>query len=252
MNYPELLRKKALYERAKNTLPEITVKSYVQAFELEYTHNSTAIEGNTLTLLETKVVLEEGLSVGGKKLREIYEVINHNKAYQHVKASIAQDQPLDEGIIKDIHAILTENIMVGGIYRNIEVYISGAAHTPPVPNEMYRQVKNFYADLAEKDAANVIELAAWTHAEFVRIHPFADGNGRTSRLIMNYQLLAHGFLPISIAKEARLDYFNALEAYAVQGDLAPFADMIASLEEQQFDRYLGMIERQKQRQQQLE
>lgn len=252
MDYPELLRKKALYEQAKDTLPEITVKSYVQAFELEYTHNSTAIEGNTLTLLETKVVLEEGLSVGGKKLREIYEVINHNKAYQHVKASIAKGQSLDEAIIKDIHAILTENIMVGGIYRNVEVYISGAAHTPPAPNEMYRQVKNFYADLAEKDATNVIELAAWTHAEFVRIHPFADGNGRTSRLIMNYQLMAHGFLPVSIAKEARLDYFNALEAYAVQRDLNPFVDMIATLEEQQLDRYLGMIERQAQGQQQLE
>lgn len=246
MDYQELLRKSALYEQAKDTLPEITVKSYVQAFELEYTHNSTAIEGNTLTLLETKVVLEEGLSVGGKKLREIYEVINHNKAYQHVKACIAQSLPLDETIIKDIHAILMENIMVGGIYRNVEVYISGASHTPPAPNEMYHQVKNFYADLPEKDAANAIELAAWTHAEFVRIHPFADGNGRTSRLIMNYQLMAHGFLPISIAKEARLDYFNALEAYAVHRDLNPFADMIASLEEQQLDRYLGMIERQRQ------
>lgn len=252
MSYPELMRKKDLYEQAKDTLPEITVKSYVQAFELEYTHNSTAIEGNTLTLLETKVVLEEGLSVGGKMLREIYEVINHNKAYQYVKACIDQRKPLDEGIIKDIHAVLTENIMVGGIYRNVEVYISGAAHTPPVPGEMYRQVKDFYADLSEKDVTDVIELAAWTHAEFVRIHPFADGNGRTSRLIMNYQLLAHGYLPVSIAKESRLDYFNALEAYAVNRDLKPFADMIASLEEQQLDRYLGMIERQGQRQQQSE
>lgn len=222
----------------------MTVKSYVQAFELEYTHNSTAIEGNTLTLLETKIVLEDKLAVGGKMLREIYEVINHNKAYQHVKACIAQGLPLGESIMKDIHAMLTENIMVGGVYRNVEAYISGAAHTPPIPQDMYRQIKNFYADSAEKGAANVVELAAWTHAEFVRIHPFADGNGRTSRLMMNYQLMANGFLPISIAKEARLDYFNALEAYAVHRDLQPFADTIASLEEQQLDRYLGMAERQ--------
>lgn len=252
MDYPQLMRKKALYEQAKDTLPEVTVKSYVQAFELEYTHNSTAIEGNTLTLLETKVILEEGLSVGGKKLREIYEVINHNKAYQYVKTCIAQGLSLDEAIIKDIHATLMGNIMPGGIYRNVEVYISGAAHTPPAPNEMYHQVKNFYAELAEKDISNIIELAAWTHAEFVRIHPFADGNGRTSRLIMNYQLMAHGFLPVSIAKEARLDYFNALEAYAVLRDLTPFTDMIASLEEQQLDRYLGMINHQVQGQQQPE
>ena len=245
MDYPELLRKKAMYDQMKDRLSEVTVKSYMQAFELEYTHNSTAIEGNTLTLLETKVVLEDGLSVGGKKLREIYEVINHNKAYQHVKSCIAKRLPLAESTVKDIHAILTENIMTGGIYRNVEVYISGAAHTPPVPSEMYRQIKSFYADLSEKDAANVIELAAWTHAEFVRIHPFVDGNGRTSRLLMNYQLMAYGFLPVSIAKESRLDYFNALETYAVHRDLKPFADMIFLLEEQQLDCYLAMIERQR-------
>ena len=89
---------------------------------------------------------------------------------------------------------------------------------------------------------NPIELAAWTHAEFVRIHPFPDGNGRTSRLIMNYQLLANGFPAVSIAKENRLDYFNALEAYATEGNLVPFAEMVADLADQQLDRYLGMME----------
>ena len=123
MDYKTLLQKKEHYEQIKDSLPEITVKSYAQAFDLEYTHHSTAIEGNTLTLLETKAVLEDGLSVGGKKLREIYEVINHNKAYQYVKNCIAQKKSLDEQIIKDLHAILMENIMIGGIYRNVDVYI---------------------------------------------------------------------------------------------------------------------------------
>ncbi|MBE5986354.1 Fic/DOC family protein [Lacrimispora xylanisolvens] len=246
MDYKILLQKKEYYEQIKDSLPEITVKSYAKAFELEYTHHSTAIEGNTLTLLETKVVLEDGLSVGGKMLREIYEVINHNKAYQYVKDCIAQKKSLDEQIIKDLHAILMENIMFGGIYRNVDVYISGAAHTPPSPSDMYRQVKAFYLDLQDRAKDNVVELAAWTHAEFVRIHPFADGNGRTSRLIMNYQLMANGFLPVSIAKENRLEYFNVLEAYAVKKDIKPFADMIATLEQQQLDRYLGMAKNREQ------
>ena len=246
MDYKILLQKKEYYEQIKDSLPEITVKSYAKAFELEYTHHSTAIEGNTLTLLETKVVLEDGLSVGGKMLREIYEVINHNKAYQYVKDCIAQKKSLDEQIIKDLHAILMENIMFGGIYRNVDVYISGAAHTPPSPSDMYRQVKAFYLDLQDRAKDNVVELAAWTHAEFVRIHPFADGNGRTSRLIMNYQLMANGFLPVSIAKENRLEYFNVLEAYAVKKDINPFADMIATLEQQQLDRYLGMAKNREQ------
>ena len=93
-----------------------------------------------------------------------------------------------------------------------------------------------------KDKSNVIEVAAWTHAEFVRIHPFVDGNGRTSRMIMNYQLMSAGFLPVSIAKENRLEYFEALEAYAVDGDLKPFAEMIASLEEQRLDEYLDIAQ----------
>lgn len=117
--------------------------SYEKDFELTFTHNSTAIEGNTLTLMETKVVLEDGISVGGKQLREIYEVVNHKKAYQYVKRCIAERKPLDESIVKDIHAILTENIIIGGIYRNQEVRISGAGHTPPAGNEMYNQIKTF-------------------------------------------------------------------------------------------------------------
>ena len=228
------------YEKIKKDLPEATVKSYMQSFELEYTHNSTAIEGNTLTLLETKVVIEEGLSVGGKHLREIYEVINHNKAYQYIKKCISEDLILSEEIIKNIHNILMENIIPGGIYRNVDVYISGAEHTPPSPTEMYQQIKNFYFDLLEKKFANEIEFAAWTHAEFVRIHPFVDGNGRTARLIMNYQLMKKGFLPISIKKESRLEYFNTLEEYAVKGNLDPFVYMLLILEEEQLDKYLNM------------
>lgn len=105
---------------------------------------------------------------------------------------------------------------------------------------MYNQIKNFYADLEwKKSALNSIEYAAWTHAEFVRMSPFIDGNGRTSRLIMNYQLMGAGYLPVSIAKENRLDYYNALEEYALNKNLDPFADFIADLEEKQLDMYIG-------------
>ena len=241
MDYNTLIRKRDLYRAVKDSIPEVTLKSYEQAFEIEYTHNSTAIEGNTLTLIETKVLLEDGISVVGKQLRELYEAVNHQKAYLYVKECIAKELPLDEKAVKDIHATLMENILIGGIYRNANVYISGAQHTPPPPNEMYRQIKAFYADLTWKGSElNLIELAAWIHAEFVRIHPFPDGNGRTSRLIMNYQLMANGFPAISIKKENRLEYFNALEAYAVEGDLAPFAEMVAELEERRLDRYLEL------------
>lgn len=220
----------------------VTLSSYEKDFELTFTHNSTAIEGNTLTLLETKVLLEDGISIGGKELREIYEVINHKKAYQYVKKCIAQKRQLDENIVKDIHSILMENIIIGGKYRNQEVRISGAGHTSTSGNDMFAQIKNFYADLLWKSKElNPIDLAVWTHAEFVRIHPFIDGNGRTSRLIMNYQLMMSDFLPISIAKENRVEYYNALEEYAVNGDLELVSKLVAELEEKQLDMYIKLL-----------
>ena len=246
MDFKKLLVKQKLCEEGKDTLHEVTIESYNNAFEVEFTHNSTAIEGNTLTLMETKVVLEDGISIGGKALREIYEVVNHKKAFRYVKQCIKEELPLSEKIVKDIHALVMENIIVGGIYRNEEVVISGASHIPPARNEMYIQIKNFFADLMYNKDLNPIELAAWTHAEFVRIHPFQDGNGRKARLIMNYQLMSYGFLPISIAKENRLDYYNALDKYAAQGILDDFTNMIVELEEAQLDKYISIIPEQNQ------
>lgn len=240
MDYDMLYDKKEqLAKNRRNILPE-ALESFEKSFDVEYAHNSTAIEGNTLTLIQTKAILEDGLSVGGKTLREIYEVANHAKAFAFVKKCVAEGRPLDEPTVKDIHALLMENIFVGGVYRNMEVRISGVGFKPPSPNEMFQQVKNFFAELTCRTDLNPIELAAWTHAEFVKIHPFADGNGRTSRMLMNYQLMSGGFLPVSIAKENRIEYFEALETYAVRGDLKPFADMVAGLEEKRLDEYLAI------------
>ena len=246
MDYKLLCSKKEQLKQLYEQIPKEVLQSFDKSFEIEFTHNSTAIEGNTLSLIQTKAVLEDGLSVGGKTLREIYEVVNHDKAFGYIKKCIAEGKNLDEKIIKDIHGMLMENIITGGIYRNVEVRITGAKHKPPMPSAMYQQIKNFYADMPYKANGNDIELAAWTHAEFVKIHPFVDGNGRTSRMIMNYQLMLSGFLPVSIAKENRLEYFEALEVYAVDGDLNPFAEMIAALEEERLDEYLGIAQEQKQ------
>lgn len=150
MNTEQLQQKKAFIKENIHALPRAVYENYMSAFEIEYTHNSTAIEGNTLSLMETKLLLEDQVSIGGKELREIYEVINHKKAFDYVKRRITEGKPLDENAVKDIHALLMENITAGGIYRNVDVYISGARHTPPSPNEMYRQIKTFYTDLTEK------------------------------------------------------------------------------------------------------
>ncbi|MCL1917948.1 MAG: Fic family protein [Peptococcaceae bacterium] len=237
-----LLRKRDYYLAHKDKIDSAVLKNYNTTFDIVFAHNSTAIEGNTLSLMETKLLLEDKLSVGNKDLREIYEVVNHNKAFSYIRSCVSARKPLDEKTVKDIHAILMENIITGGIYRDVGVRIAGAQHSPPSPHEAFQQIKYFFMDLPEKTRLlNPIDLAAWTHAEFVRIHPFVDGNGRTSRLIMNYQLLSLGFLPISIAKEDRFSYFEALEAYAVDRNLTPFAHMVLSLAEEQLDQYIAGI-----------
>lgn len=244
MDYELLLELKEAAIKRRAELPAEVLSRFDNSFNIEYAHNSTAIEGNTLTMIQTKAIIEDGLSVGGKMLREIYEVANHAKAFAYVQKCVSERKPLDENTVKEIHALLMENIQVGGVYRNVEVRITGAGHKPPAPSEMYRQIKNFFADLPYRKDLNAIELAAWTHAEFVRIHPFTDGNGRTSRMIMNYQLLSSGFLPVSIAKENRLEYFDALEAYAVNGNLVPFAEMIAELERKRLEEYISIVHEQ--------
>jgi Fic family protein len=242
MDYQELKKMRDRLILAKDRLPKAAFENFEKSFDIEYAHDSTAIEGNTLSLIETKAVLEDGLSVGGKSIREIYEVVNHDKAFRYVKQCISEKKPLDEPIVKDIHALLMENNLIGGIYRNSEVRITGAAHKPPAPGEMYMQIKNFFFTLPEKTLEmNPVELAAYTHAEFVKIHPFVDGNGRTSRLIMNYQLMEAGFLPISIAAAQRVDYYNSLDGYAIKGDLDPFARMIAQLEQSKLREYLSLV-----------
>lgn len=240
MDIKTLEAKKNLLQKRWKDIPKETIDSFQKAFDIAYAHHSTAIEGNTLTLIETKVILEDKISIGGKSLREIYEVVNHEKAFSYVKRCIAEKKELNEDITKDIHALLMENIIVGGIYRNVEVRISGASFLPPLPEEMYQQMKTFFVDMKLKQNVNALELAAWTHAEFVRIHPFVDGNGRTARMLMNYQLMYHGYLPIYISKENRIAYYNALEAYATNEDIQPFLEMISTLEEEQLDIYLNI------------
>lgn len=214
-----------------NSFSKSSIESFMENFRIAFTHNSTAIEGNTLTLQETAAVIKDGITIAGKRLRELYEVDNHYKAFLYIEKMISENKVLDENIVKEIHNIVMTNIIVGDIYRNEPVWITGSQHIPPVGNDMFYQLKTFYTDMPEKrKSLHPIEFAAWTHAEFVKIHPFIDGNGRTSRLLMNYQLMSFGLFPVNIEKTIRPAYYTALENYAVENDIKPFASIIEKLE----------------------
>lgn len=154
---------------------------------LRWTYHSNAIEGNTLTLKETKVALE-GITVGGKTLREHFEAINHRDAILFVEELVNKQQALDEWSIKSLHQLVLKNIDAdnAGKYREVNVVISGAEHTPPQALQVPEQMQTFI-EWYNTDAGTLhpVERAARVHGEFVKIHPFTDGNGRTSRLLMN-------------------------------------------------------------------
>lgn len=212
-------------------LPKETYQSIVDYFDLRFTHESTKIEGNTLSIAEVKTLLIDRVSIGGKDLRELYEVTNNEKAYKLIKNRLEQGAVLDEELIKDIHQVVMENIIEGGLYRSYNVRITGAGFTPPDWMEVRNNMKWFMADFeAKKSDLNPIELASYVHAEFVRIHPFQDGNGRTARLILNFILIKKGFQPVIIeAKDCTL-YYKSMNDYSVKGDLESFYNIVMDKE----------------------
>ena len=165
-------------------------------------------------------------------------MINHQKAFEYLKKAILENREFTEDLIKDLHQIITENIFPGGIYRQTNVRISGASFIPidwtEVRNEMSYFIEQY---TVRKKDLSTLELAAWVHAEFVKIHPFSDGNGRTARLLMNYILMADDFLPINISTEKRAVYYESLDQYAKDQDLEKFLFLICEEEEKAIKDY---------------
>jgi Fic family protein len=222
-------------------LPEHTLKSLHDHWVLEWTYNSNAIEGNTLTLKETKVVLE-GITIGGKSMREHFEVINHKEAIDFVEAVIAGEESFSERLIKSIHQLVLKNIdnENAGIYRRENVLIAGADHRPPdylhVAELMGGFVKAYH-----NFTGHPLERAARLHVDFVKIHPFLDGNGRTARLLMNFDLMKSGYLPVIFQVANRLAYYEALDKAHVENDYRDFFDLAVAGEVKSLETLFSLI-----------
>ncbi|WP_035616169.1 Fic family protein [Haloferula sp. BvORR071] len=210
---------------------------------VRWTYHSNAIEGNTLTLRETKVALE-GITIGGKSLREHLEAVNHRDAILLLEDLVREAGPLSEWTIKSLHHLILKGIDDdnAGRYRSVNVRIAGAEHLPPdqvvVPELMERFIA-WYQD--EATDLHPVERAARVHSDFVKIHPFADGNGRTSRLLMNLELLKAGYPAAVLPVERRLDYYAALDRDHVHGDPGPFLDLISDIVKESFRPYFHAL-----------
>ncbi len=237
--------KKAILDSKRPLSPEVltNLKKY---FDVELTYNSNAIEGNTLTITETKVILEEGLTIGGgKTLREHLEVINHQEAINYVEDIVNKDIDISERVLKDLHAIILKSIdnKNAGVYRKNNVLISGSKHRPVeymLVEEKMHELVEWYDVM--KDKLHPVQLAAIFHFKYVYIHPFIDGNGRTARLLMNLILLRNGY-PIAVIKnEDRSEYMKALELASVEGTNTAFIEIIIRAVNNSLDTYLYMLQ----------
>ena len=243
MNYQHLDELKQRLD-ALRPLPPAVLANLHEDLVLRWTYNSNAIEGNTLTLKETKVALE-GVTIGGKTLREHFEALNHRDAIEYVEAVIQKREPFSAMMIRNVHRLILKNIDEenAGVWRNFNVAISGARHVPPEAFLVQGQMDAF-VQWHETAGATLhpVERAARTHVDFVKIHPFMDGNGRTARLLMNLDLMRAGFPAIVLPVERRLEYYEALDTAHVEGDYDPFLAMTGELAAKAFEVYFRAME----------
>lgn len=219
-------------------LPKAVLDHLRKQFEIELTYNSNAIEGNSLTLNETKLVLEHGITIKGKSLREHFEAINHKEAIVFVEDVFKG--PLTEDLIRKLNDIVLSKIdEKKGEYGDINVRILGAVKSPPQAEKVPKLMKELieYAN-ANPDRLNPIEFAAMLHYKFVAIHPFVDGNGRVARLLMNLLLMKHGYPITIVLRVDRKKYYDCLKK-ADLGDEKPFINFIGYCINRSLDIYLS-------------
>lgn len=233
--------RKKLELDSRRPLTEGEVERLMEEFAVEYTYNSNAIEGNTLTLRETDLVLR-GLTIDQKPLKDHMEAVGHKEAFEYVRELVKENIPISESVIKQIHyLVLADKKEDRGVYRRVPVRIMGAQHEPVQPYLIEPKMEQLLISFSESDEHIVTKLARF-HIEFEGIHPFIDGNGRTGRLLVNLELMKAGYPPIDIKFTDRLSYYNAFDEYYVKNNLSVMENLFAGYVNSKLDSYLKILE----------
>lgn len=233
--FAQIERKKAELD-GRRPLTDGEVARLNEEFVVEYTYNSNAIEGNTLTLRETDLVLR-GLTIDQKPLKDHMEAVGHKEAFEYVSELVKENVPISESVIKQIHyLVLADKKEDSGVYRRIPVKIMGAQHQPVQPYLIIPKMEELLWDYSENKEHIVTKLARF-HIEFEGIHPFIDGNGRTGRLLVNLELMKAGYPPINIKFTDRISYYNAFDEYYVKHNLSAMENLFAKYINERLDLY---------------
>ena len=237
----ELIDQKKKELDNRRPLTEGEVQRLYEDFMIEYTYNSNAIEGNTLTLRETDMVLR-GLTIDKKPLKDHMEAVGHKEAFWYICDLVKENAELTEYVIKQIHTlVLADKPQDRGIYRRVPVRIMGAQHTPTQPYLIEQKMTELVLNFNKNNEENIVDKLARFHLEFEGIHPFIDGNGRTGRLLVNMELMKAGYPPIDIKFTDRIRYYDAFDAYHVRGDLSQMAKLFAEYLNARLDEYLRVL-----------
>ncbi len=214
-----------------------------EEFMIEFTYNSNAIEGNTLTLQETAMVLE-GITIDQKPLKDHLEAVGHKNAFLYVQDIVSNKMPLTEFVIKNIHSLVLMNKPEDkGVYRRVPVRIMGAFTEPVQPYMIEPKITELLAENEKRKATmNIIERVARFHLEFESIHPFIDGNGRTGRLLMNFELMQNGYPPINVKFSDRKRYYDAFDSYSRNQNAMPMTNLITEYVTERLEQYLRVID----------
>lgn len=242
--YARILSKKKALDSLR-PLPASLVKKMWEQMQVEFTYNSNAIEGNTLTLRETQLVIQEGITVHGKSLREHLEARNHPDAIAYIEKLAQGKNPFQEDDFLNVHSLLMRGIddQNAGKYRTGQVRVAGATFMPPPASKIQPLINELLQTISRNpDELRPIELAAFFHHKFVSIHPFVDGNGRTARLLSNLTLMRNGYPFTVLLQVDRPKYLRTLSE-ADNGNLVPFANFIAQCVERSLDIYLLAFEK---------
>ncbi len=225
----------------------IALEKMKEHFRIAYTHESNKIEGNTLTLQDTFLVISEGLTISGKTMTEHLEAINHSDAIEFVDDIVSRKEELSSRTVNEVHSLVLRGIDTtnAGIYRTVSVMISGSTHRPPEPYKLGSHMEDYFQFYERnKDVIHPVILAAEMHERLVTIHPYIDGNGRTSRLIMNLILLRHGYTIANLKgdNESRMKYYRALNKVQSDHDSTAFYHLILEAEIESLQEHIRLVE----------
>lgn len=238
----DALKKKLHSLRPLNPLE---LKRLREEFAVENTYDSNAIEGSTLTLRETALILQQGITIAEKPLRDHLDAVGHKDAFEYIMALADRCEVLDERVIRDIHSLVLMNDAENrGVYRRVPVTILGALVAPPPPYMVQEELKKLLDDYARSQGKlHPIDAISGFHLRFEGIHPFVDGNGRTGRLILNLELVKAGYLPVNIKFSDRRKYYDSFDSYYGGAHLPDaLAQLIAGYEADELKRYISIIE----------